>query len=322
MNSCLHPPNCELLSGDVIGSVILRSAPVSLASGAAIKTRTTPSDLDWLEAPSPSRVPDEREGKRKRSRKFDDDFAQFVEGILGEKDRQRELRRLRQLRYRKKKDDHANTLEKDIKQLEIEINELQHRHQAIRSAIPAKDTAWNVVAQYAHLFRCGYQPPTRSTTGLESSCTQLDFMRATMDVNILHGSGHGVEALLLHWKRLSTWFKGVECRLVSLVQDTEDWVAATTVVSCTITETTVANVFPHLSTNNGDGRSPLVDKLVGQRIVVKSLERFEWDCAFDRIVRMIDQSDLITPMLKLLGNLQDVSIVLSNARIRPDFHFA
>ncbi|KAK1935443.1 bZIP transcription factor 1 [Phytophthora citrophthora] len=319
MNSCLHR---ELFSDDVIGSVILRSMPAKLVSGAAIEIRTTHFNQGWLEAPRLSRVPNEREEKCKRSRKFDGEFAQIVEGILGEKDRQRELRRLRQLRYRKKKDNLAKTLEKDTKQLQVEINALQHRHQAILAAMPVKETAWNAIAQYFHLFRYGYQPPTSSTTGLAPSCTRLDFMRAAMDVNILHGSGHGVEALLMHWKRLSKFFGDVECRLISLNQDTEDWVVATTTVSCTITEATVTNVFPHLVANDGYCRSPLVDKLVGRRMVVQNSQRFEWDCAFGRIVRIIDQYDLITPMLKLLGNLQDVSTVLSNANIRPDFRFA
>ncbi|KAG3224731.1 hypothetical protein JG687_00008512 [Phytophthora cactorum] len=45
---------------------------------------------------------------------------------------------------------------------------------------------------------------------------------------------------------------------------------------------------------------------------------FEWDPDIDRVVRMQSQSDMLTRMLSLLGNVVDVSRVFEGALLTPE----
>lgn len=47
--------------------------------------------------------------------------------------------------------------------------------------------------------------------------------------------------------------------------------------------------------------------------------RFEWDGVYGDVTHVVAQSDMLTPLLHLLGNLEDVSRVFEGALISPDF---
>lgn len=48
--------------------------------------------------------------------------------------------------------------------------------------------------------------------------------------------------------------------------------------------------------------------------------RFKWDDAYCRVASVMSQSDTLTPMLRLLENLEGVSRVFEKALIAPGFH--
>ncbi|KAI9990314.1 hypothetical protein PInf_021124 [Phytophthora infestans] len=60
---------------------------------------------------------------------------------------------------------------------------------------------------------------------------------------------------------------------------------------------------------------PLAAKLLNNRLVVQGSVSLDWDDTTNRIVRVVTQLDMVTPMLRLLGNLEDVSRVFDKALI-------
>lgn len=116
----------------------------------------------------------------------------------------------------------------------------------------------------------------------------------------------------------------MKVELGSLHMNANDSVVAHTVTHLTITERSLHYVFLHLcrsSSGEDDERLELAAKLLGQRIVVRGSTHFDWDDTYGHVTSVWTQSDLLTPMLRLLGNLVDVSRVFEEALIAPDFHW-
>ncbi|KAG1689954.1 hypothetical protein DVH05_028349 [Phytophthora capsici] len=124
----------------------------------------------------------------------------------------------------------------------------------------------------------------------------------------------GLEVLIRSWK----WFQDVEIELEELKKAGENSLVARTTTSVTITVITLRNAFPHLSC---DGDREIVEKLLNQRLVMRGAMRFEWDVAYCRATIVMTQSDLLTPMLRLLGGLKTTSYVFEKAFISPDFQW-
>ncbi|KAG6614083.1 bzip transcription factor [Phytophthora cinnamomi] len=87
-----------------------------------------------------------------------------------EKTRLRELRRVRQIRYCKKKEDYMHTLEDETRQLRDEIEQLEQRRRSASAAIPAKESAWSMAAEYFRLFRYGLSESALLVDGLDKVC--------------------------------------------------------------------------------------------------------------------------------------------------------
>ncbi|ETP37234.1 hypothetical protein F442_14949 [Phytophthora nicotianae P10297] len=49
--------------------------------------------------------------------------------------------------------------------------------------------------------------------------------------------------------------------------------------------------------------------------------RFEWDAINGQVTSVSTESDMLTPMLHLLGNLEDVSRVFADALLSLDFQW-
>ncbi|KAL4163095.1 hypothetical protein KRP22_015207 [Phytophthora ramorum] len=64
--------------------------------------------------------------------------------------------------------------------------------------------------------------------------------------------------------------------------------------------------------------SELVAKLQGQCLVIQGSVRFDWDKAINRVTGLYVQMDMVSPLLRILGSLEDVSLAFSFARITPD----
>ncbi|EGZ08632.1 hypothetical protein PHYSODRAFT_435313, partial [Phytophthora sojae] len=248
---------------------------------------------------------------------------------ISAEERQRELRRMRQIRYRQKKYDLNMKLEEDTVQLREEVEQLEQRRRTIAAAVPTNQSMWDVVLKYFQVFRYGVQERAsiqEPTSGPgASSSPQLEFVLATMTKDVVFNSCRGSEAIMKAWKCQTLWFKDFELELESLVKVSGSSLVATTTTNFTIVDRTLQNVFPHLSEKNGfrsAGLGPRVAKtLLGERVTVRGSVRFEWDGFLGRVTMITTQSDLLTPILRLLGNLEDVSYVFEWALVSPEFQW-
>ncbi|ETI39272.1 hypothetical protein F443_15135 [Phytophthora nicotianae P1569] len=215
-------------------------------------------------------------------------------------------------------DDRISHLKKQTLKLREEIDKVEYRRREI-SALPARHNGWDVAVEYFKLFRYGLQSRGRSTI-IKHSDEQLAFLRKTMSPNVVLNTGQGHDAMLRSWKCISLWFKDVEVKVEGLDRSAAGSLEAITETSVTVTERTLRNVFPHLISRNGTN-CELAEQLLGRRIVMRGLTRFEWDSASRCFTSVIAHSDLLTPMLHLLGNVEDVAQVFQRSSVTPDFQW-
>ncbi|RAW21605.1 hypothetical protein PC110_g21952, partial [Phytophthora cactorum] len=238
-----------------------------------------------------------------------------------EEETAREKHRLSQQRYRQKQYDLAVKLEKDTCRLREEVKMLENKRRAVLLKAPGTDTAvWVAAIEYFRLFRHGLPSSGPDSVAESIPCVQLAFAQATMAPDVVHNSGVGVEAMMRSWRRLSNWFEDAELELDRLEKGIDGSIVATTITSITINETTVRYVFPQLHDSGGISRKRRsTQKLLGQRIVMHGVIRFEWDSGFGRLTSLVGHSDLLTPVLQLLGNVEDACFVFEKSLARPDF---
>ncbi|KAF1795598.1 hypothetical protein GQ600_26219 [Phytophthora cactorum] len=354
--SALHLPNSQLFSNDVISGVVQQrskrswSAFVGLNSDMSVDAVPRPSQRPRLqqwhpqtreygEAGEPSsNVPPGRWGSHQdttamisalkeklqppattESTARDGQLQAMVDLIIADKLRLRELRRVRQIRYRKKKDDYANSLDEGNKQLRVEIEQLADRRRSVLAAVPAKKSGWSVAVEYFRLFQFGI--PDTSASGASSSCAQIAFLKATMAPDVLFNTDCGVKAVIGNWYYISQWFAKLDMELDALGTGSSGTLVAKTVTSITMTEHTIRKVFPHLtSSEDPSGMSPLAQELLDKTLVMHGATQFEWDSVRCRVGSIRSQSDMMTPLLRLLGTLDKVARVFSNALITPELH--
>ncbi|KAG7388576.1 hypothetical protein PHYPSEUDO_012213 [Phytophthora pseudosyringae] len=236
--------------------------------------------------------------------------------VIDEKMKLRELRRDNQRRYRQKNLERKLSLAKATRQLLQEIKALEKHRDNVFASLPTLETVWTVAVEYFRVFRFGSSP--------SGPCGQLEFIRSTMAPDVLVNAGQGAEALLAHWRRCSFWFQDVDVELQNLEKDAIDSLVGTTKTSFTITESTLRNVFPHLCGHSSQvgARSLLADKLRNQRLVVAGTVRFVWDSACGRVTSVMSSSDMLAPMLQLVGDVQSLAQVFEHARISSNFELS
>lgn len=57
---------------------------------------------------------------------------------------------------------------------------------------------------------------------------------------------------------------------------------------------------------------------MGQEFAMYGSISLQWDEKTGRVTSFHHTADMLTPMLKILGNLDEVSLLFSNASITPD----
>ncbi|GMF12503.1 unnamed protein product [Phytophthora lilii] len=246
--------------------------------------------------------------------------------LLG-KEIERVQRRDCQRRYRQKQENRLTSLEKVNRELCEEIDRLEQRRRTICAGIPATWTVWNVAVEYFRLFRFGFQSvasvsPT-AERGMRASA-QLRFLRDAMVLDVNFNGEYGVDTVIHSWKRVSLSFGDVDVELEHLAKNAQGWVTAKTKTRVTITEQTMCTVFPHLRAKTDSSSVDYLvvgDKLLGQRLVLHGSTRFEFNGGSDRVTRVVSELDVLTPVLKILGNLVDVARVFERSSITPAFQF-
>ncbi|KAG2786222.1 hypothetical protein PC129_g22979 [Phytophthora cactorum] len=239
----------------------------------------------------------------------------IVAEALKKKIRHRERSRL----YRQKLTRVETDVNDAITKLISEIKNLEAKgNDAVR--LPTKLTSWALASEYFRQFNYYLSSP-RTLYKMAST-----FLHEIMAPDVTDGSLFGVDAQLEGWRLLALYFGDVRVDLKGLRTPTHDTLIAGTVTSVTITNNTLRRAFPHLNSDGvggteGGAWSPLAAKVLGKRLVMHGSVFFCWDCATDKVVSLHSQADMITPMLNLLGSLEDVSCAFFKARVTPDCKF-
>ncbi|KAK1940842.1 hypothetical protein P3T76_007548 [Phytophthora citrophthora] len=139
-----------------------------------------------------------------------------------------------------------------------------------------------------------------------------------MASDVMINGRQGVEASLADWKHVSLCFGNVEMRLESLHRGSGDTLIALTSTSISIMTKTLENVFPHLLLKEP---ITLADKLLGKTIVMRGSAIFEWDSACGHVTSITNHSDMLIPVLRILENVSDASVVFEKSPLSPDFQW-
>ncbi|ETK77613.1 hypothetical protein F441_07438 [Phytophthora nicotianae CJ01A1] len=220
----------------------------------------------------------------------------------------RERRQIVQLRYRTKQKRYAASVEKAIQELRQEIQILGQHRQCLSTVTSAKNAVLKSVAQYFRLICHEFQ-----------SSDQVASLREAMAQDVVYNSEFGFEAIAQSWYVMQL-FDDVVMKLTNLSKSGGNSITVTTTTSVTLTEQTLLHVFPQLfnSKSEEDGAS-LASKLQDQRMVMRGSTCFVWDAATKRIVSVVARSDMLTPVLRLLGSLEAVSRTFEKALVSPCF---
>ncbi|OWZ03110.1 hypothetical protein PHMEG_00025220 [Phytophthora megakarya] len=227
----------------------------------------------------------------------------------------RRRRRSYQRKYRQKQRNYTEDLEYGVRKIHEEIVLLQKELQYVTMGFSRSQTLWSAVTNYFRLFRRGFRSPTDT----DYWCV-LNVLESFMSSNVNDGFMCGPKAILSKWMLFSLCFDDVNVDLHRLeVGPLKNSVVSTVITRITISDSTLHLIFPHLVNGDPGGYiTSLSRKLLGQRLVVRCSVTFEWDDTSNRIIKMQSKSDLLTPILRVLGNLEDVSRVFEGAFVTPN----
>ncbi|KAK1930300.1 bZIP transcription factor 1 [Phytophthora citrophthora] len=246
-------------------------------------------------------------------------------------ERRREQCRNNQARYRDRQRGFVRELEERVRDLHEEIQDLTKERHTLCYGIQTKNNLWNIVVEYFRLFRYGFLTPIfgPESVDMENLKDQEYFLRAAMAEDVALGELSGVDDLIDQWQRYSSYFGKLYLHLNKMEQQPQGAMKADATLSFTITEATLRFVFPHLL----DGETVHEDEqdagsaayvpprapLVGQRLHCPCSVRFSWDDAVGRVTQLEATVDLLSPLLRELGDLELVSFVLEKALITPEY---
>ncbi|KAE8882377.1 hypothetical protein PF005_g1030 [Phytophthora fragariae] len=326
-----RPPQSLSLSDQVIGEVVVRRAKRSLhvlneldgeRRGSPKKTSTQQksfrSSQQYPPKPMSSHPPMQCSTAIARGQNVDsswDELNTAEKALL----LQRQRCRRAQQKYRQKNNEKTLALEDAVVQLQKGIQHLKtKRSSSIPPPVSITTTPWKMLVEYFRFFRTGLDVPEQilhptSPLCLDENHAQKKFLQMAMASDIAFNRGYGVDAMLEDWRVLTLHHKQHEIRLVRLDHDVDGMVVATLNNSTTITENMLRSSLPDLMCGGDPNKwHPLVRKLLEQCFMIPATVRFEWDDTRNRFVSAHYEADMLTPLLKLLGNLEDASIVLNS----------
>ncbi|OWY99466.1 hypothetical protein PHMEG_00029524 [Phytophthora megakarya] len=196
--------------------------------------------------------------------------------------------------------------------LRDEIDHLKSQRNSLLIGIPTHITLQSVVQEYFRVFRNGFIKPDGSRIA------ELDFLRLSMAPDLQAGSVVGFEKLARNWGIFSQFFEYVRVQLVGIEQTTSISSIVKTVTSVTVSATTLRYVFLCPDDVEQEIWSNVTAKLLGQRLIMHGTIMFSWNSLTNRVDRIISQANMVSPLLRLLGNIEDLTIVLNNARVTPE----
>ncbi|KAG2767824.1 hypothetical protein PC129_g15890 [Phytophthora cactorum] len=237
----------------------------------------------------------------------------------------REQCRANQARYRNKQLNRRRELQQQNQRLEEEIQGLKLKQRSIRFERRTNQSPWTIIGEVFHLLEDGFRSPWRLASMEEmmkhaETRQRLEFLQKSFVHDVVMGELRGINALMDQWRRYSLYFEEPHLELKKVESVTMGVVSAVATLSVSITEFTVRCVFPHLKIpKGGRGKVSVLDKkLDGQRLDCNCSVTFLFDEASGRVIRLEPNIDLVSPLLQLLGRLNDVSVVLGQALITSE----
>lgn len=321
-NQVLQPPNSHALSEDVIGNVVQRKWLQSRSFDSKVDGRDLGQQGRRVNASESSSTRGMNPSMSSSKKRFGTTHVLTMAGIVAVADQptldelsgimeaKRKDRRIIQLRYRSKRKRAEADLEDYVQQLRGQVEHLQYKRNRLLSDVATKDALWSVAIEYFCIFRHGMP---------ESHASALDFLHTTMAPDLDTGAISGIEELIRKWRVFTQLFPDVHTQLESLRRVANNSLIARTCSSITLTRQSLQDAFPSLRNDGGaqnKRRENIVARLLGQRVVMHGSVRFDWDSVSNRVVRLYSIADILSPLsplLHLLGNLEDVSIVFRDA---------
>ncbi|ETO75366.1 hypothetical protein F444_09008 [Phytophthora nicotianae P1976] len=232
---------------------------------------------------------------------FQDDGLLVVKKTITAEAFRRELRRKKQLQYRKKKHAYVVNLDKGNQALRREVAALKQRHSSL--LIPAP-SLWSTATLYFNFLRDSLYSPAEATTQPVSTFLNdhMNIDDALKSASVVFNSDYGFKAMIQSLNRISHSFGRPAFELKRCEEISSNSLEATSTISLTITGKTLSDVFPHL-------------------FPMRASTRFELDTNHTRVTTMVTKSDFMSPMLGLLGSLEDVRRVSERAQISPDLQW-
>ncbi|ETI41943.1 hypothetical protein F443_12864 [Phytophthora nicotianae P1569] len=334
MQATLQPPGIHTLSDGVIGSVAQRSsrnvgrqiygyineqqsrlyspsrscanATAGLVTLAKDGMRREKRNLDDVRTQySTTRVRDTKRYKLSGSERIDDKEEDDTT------ESRRKYYRKKQQRYRERQRKREKMLENSTRRLKDEIGQLKRLHDQLSFQVPRCLTIWIVATEYLRIMRRGI------SNGAGNN--DIELLQTTMAPDVLIDTGSGVDALVKKWNLFTQWFPDVRIQLKQLKQITEQSIVALTTTSFTITTRGMQGAFPHLfKAREGSRCAQIAARLRDQHVVLQGSVRFDWDEKSKHVIRLQHQADMMSMLLEMLGNLEDVALVFNGAHITPE----
>ncbi|KAG1696853.1 hypothetical protein DVH05_017763 [Phytophthora capsici] len=288
VDSSLFPPNSQLLSDAVIGTVSARTRPPNYVFDELLASPSTENQAPWFKLPSSERS----------------------------KLLHRQRRRRIQQRYRKKKQDEEDSLKDEVIELREAVKKLRKHKMSLLSCVSTKTVPMKVVVEYFRLFNKGYNPIApiselcsgKYELRHDPGYVQTQFFQTVMMPNVLFNAGYGVETALKDWRLVSAHHEKLSYNLDRMERRPGRSMVAYMTGVTTITEKMLLTAFSDVKEG-----SKWTAKLLGHRLEIPSELFFHFDESNTRVVRAHYVADMMTPLLKLLESVEEATIVLNSA---------
>ncbi|KAF4144303.1 hypothetical protein GN958_ATG06624 [Phytophthora infestans] len=115
------------------------------------------------------------------------------------------------------------------------------------------------------------------------------------------------------------WFPDVSIQVKQLKQTAEHSIVALTPISFTITASAIRGAFPHLfEAREGSRCAQVAARLRDKHLVLTGSVRFDWDMKSKQVTLLHHQVDMVSVLVRLLDDLEDVVLVFDGANITPE----
>ncbi|KAG1705322.1 hypothetical protein DVH05_004253 [Phytophthora capsici] len=244
------------------------------------------------------------------------------------KAKRREQCRTNQARYRDRQRARQRKMQQSIQQLHEEVQSLKLKRQRLRFGQKTKRSPWRIVSDVFHLIETSFCSPWLVTNADEMMRNaEVQPILATLRESFAHDVGmgnlNGVDTLVQQVRRYALYFCDPKVHLKQVEELVPGVLTATAQFTAAVSEFTLRCIFPHLQAprpgDDVEGEIRVLrEKMLGQSLHCSCRMTFMVDEETGRVVRLETSFDWMGPLVRLLGNVNDVSSILNQALITRD----